>query len=151
MESIYIITGKNQYKKHLQWPFFMYIMAINQSRRGEKPLYNAVGSRLIEAAVLKSKEEECKGRIGLHSLPTHIEIRHAVKSRKAVEQMPPFCAIHAPDDYVALRDSSHDFSRDEVGCDRQDFLIEAHPGNGACASCGRFSKVNYSPTSGGEM
>lgn len=37
---------------------------------GEKPLYNAIGSRLIEAAVLKSKEEECKGRIGLHSLPT---------------------------------------------------------------------------------
>jgi hypothetical protein len=36
---------------------------------GEKPLYNAVGSRLIEAAVLRSKEEERKGRIGLHSLP----------------------------------------------------------------------------------
>lgn len=35
---------------------------------GEKPLYNAIGSRLIEAAVLKSKED-CKGRIGLHSLP----------------------------------------------------------------------------------
>lgn len=36
---------------------------------GEKPLYNVIGSRLIEAAVLKSKDEECKGRIGLHSLP----------------------------------------------------------------------------------
>jgi hypothetical protein len=37
---------------------------------GEKPRYNVIGSRLIEAAVLKSKEEDCKGRIGLHSLPT---------------------------------------------------------------------------------
>ncbi len=36
---------------------------------GEKPRYNAVGSRLIEAAIHKSREEECKGRIGLHSLP----------------------------------------------------------------------------------
>jgi hypothetical protein len=36
---------------------------------GEKPRYNVSGSRLIEAAVLKSKEEDCKGRIGLHSLP----------------------------------------------------------------------------------
>jgi len=36
---------------------------------GEKPLYSPIGSRLIEAAVLKSKEEDCKGRIGLHSLP----------------------------------------------------------------------------------
>jgi len=36
---------------------------------GEKPRFNAVGSRLIEAAVRKSIEEECKGRIGLHSLP----------------------------------------------------------------------------------
>jgi hypothetical protein len=36
---------------------------------GEKPVYNAVGSRLVEAAVLKSKEEDCKGRVGLHSLP----------------------------------------------------------------------------------
>jgi hypothetical protein len=36
---------------------------------GEKPRYNVIGTRLIEAAVLKSKEEECKGRIGLHSLP----------------------------------------------------------------------------------
>lgn len=36
---------------------------------GEKPRYNVIGSRLIEAAVLKSKEEDCKGRLGLHSLP----------------------------------------------------------------------------------
>lgn len=36
---------------------------------GREPRYNAIGSRLIEAAVLKSQEEECKGRIGLHSLP----------------------------------------------------------------------------------
>jgi hypothetical protein len=39
------------------------------SSLGEKARYNAIGSRLIEAAVLKSKEEDCKGRIGLHSLP----------------------------------------------------------------------------------
>jgi hypothetical protein len=36
---------------------------------GEKPRFNAIGSRLVEAAVRKSLEEECKGRIGLHSLP----------------------------------------------------------------------------------
>jgi hypothetical protein len=35
----------------------------------EKPRYNVIGSRLIEAAVLRSIEEDCKGRIGLHSLP----------------------------------------------------------------------------------
>ena len=39
------------------------------SALGEKPRYNAIGTRLIEAAVLKSKEEDCKGRVGLHSLP----------------------------------------------------------------------------------
>lgn len=39
------------------------------SALGEKPRYNVIGSRLIEAAVLRSKEEDCKGRIGLHSLP----------------------------------------------------------------------------------
>jgi len=39
------------------------------SALGEKPRYNAVGTRLIEAAVLKSKAEDCKGRVGLHSLP----------------------------------------------------------------------------------
>ncbi len=39
------------------------------SAPGEKPRYNAIGTRLIEAAVLKSKEEGCKGRMGLHSLP----------------------------------------------------------------------------------
>ena len=36
---------------------------------GKKPRFNAVGSRLIEAAVLKSIEEDCKGRLALHSLP----------------------------------------------------------------------------------
>lgn len=36
---------------------------------GEKPQFNAIGSRLIEAAVRKSLEEDCRGRIGLHSLP----------------------------------------------------------------------------------
>ena len=36
---------------------------------GEKPRFNAIGTRLVEAAVRKSIEEECKGRIGLHSLP----------------------------------------------------------------------------------
>lgn len=36
---------------------------------GEKPRYNVIGSRLIEAAVLRSIEEDCKGRTGLHSLP----------------------------------------------------------------------------------
>ena len=36
---------------------------------GEGPRFNAIGSRLIEAAVRRSVEEECKGRIGLHSLP----------------------------------------------------------------------------------
>jgi hypothetical protein len=36
---------------------------------GEKPRYGAIGSRMVEAAVRKSKEEECKGRVGLHSLP----------------------------------------------------------------------------------
>jgi hypothetical protein len=36
---------------------------------GKKPRYNSIGSRLIEAAVLRSKEEDYKGRIGLHSLP----------------------------------------------------------------------------------
>jgi hypothetical protein len=39
------------------------------SALGEKPRYNVIGSRLIEAAVLRSQEEDCKGRIGLHSLP----------------------------------------------------------------------------------
>ena len=39
------------------------------SALGEKARYNAVGSRLIEAAVLKSRAEDCKGRVGLHSLP----------------------------------------------------------------------------------
>lgn len=37
---------------------------------GRAPLYGAVGTRLIEAAVQKSIEEDFKGRIGLHSLPT---------------------------------------------------------------------------------
>jgi hypothetical protein len=47
---------------------------------GEKPLYSPIGSRLIEAAVLKSKEEDCKGRIGLHSLPiTEQFYRHACR------------------------------------------------------------------------
>lgn len=36
---------------------------------GKKPRFKAVGTRLIEAAVRKSVEEECKGRVGLHSLP----------------------------------------------------------------------------------
>ncbi len=36
---------------------------------GEKVRYGGIGSRLIEAAVRKSLEEECKGRLGLHSLP----------------------------------------------------------------------------------
>lgn len=39
------------------------------SALGEKPRYNAIGSRLIEAAALRSIEEDCKGRTGLHSLP----------------------------------------------------------------------------------
>lgn len=36
---------------------------------GDKPRFNAVGTRMVEAAVRKSMEEDCKGRIGLHSLP----------------------------------------------------------------------------------
>jgi len=36
---------------------------------GNTPRFKAVGSRLVEAAVLKSVEEEFKGRVGLHSLP----------------------------------------------------------------------------------
>lgn len=37
---------------------------------GRHPQFGAIGSRLVEAAVRKSMEEEFKGRTGLHSLPT---------------------------------------------------------------------------------
>ena len=36
---------------------------------GKRPQFDAVGTRLIEAAVRKSIEEGFKGRVGLHSLP----------------------------------------------------------------------------------
>jgi hypothetical protein len=36
---------------------------------GDKPRYGAIGTRLVEAAVLKSKDEDSKGRVALHSLP----------------------------------------------------------------------------------
>lgn len=35
----------------------------------ETPRYGAVGTRLIEAAIRLSQDEEMKGRVGLHSLP----------------------------------------------------------------------------------
>jgi hypothetical protein len=37
---------------------------------GTSPLFGAVGTRLIEAAVRKSLEEGFKGRVALHSLST---------------------------------------------------------------------------------
>jgi hypothetical protein len=36
---------------------------------GKRQQYRGVGSRLFEAAVLQSEEEDFKGRLGLHSLP----------------------------------------------------------------------------------
>ncbi len=38
---------------------------------GQKPRYNAIGSRLIEAAVLRSKEEDCKEPESAITLLTH--------------------------------------------------------------------------------
>lgn len=37
---------------------------------GKHPRYGGIGSRLLEAAVRKSKDEGFKGRLALHSLPT---------------------------------------------------------------------------------
>lgn len=50
---------------------YIEVAAWNMKLLAPEPRYGGVGARLIKAAVELSLSEDCKGRLGLHSLPGH--------------------------------------------------------------------------------
>ncbi len=59
----------SQKGKHLVYVLFVENAPWNRKELFDPPRYRGVGTTLIRAAIELSKQEEFKGRIGLHSLP----------------------------------------------------------------------------------